>query len=58
MAELYDQVSQYIGFEPNEICLLITEEDRQMFQRIISEQEGMEDIIIDDYQFLLQHSYN
>ncbi|RIA99211.1 hypothetical protein C1645_811683 [Glomus cerebriforme] len=29
MAELRDQVSQYIGFKPNEICLLITEEDKQ-----------------------------
>ncbi|RGB21426.1 hypothetical protein C1646_778057 [Rhizophagus diaphanus] len=28
MAELRDQVSQYIGFEPNEIRLPITEEDR------------------------------
>ena len=58
MAELRDQVSQYIGFEPNKICLPITEEDRQIFRKIISEQEVMGDIVIDDYRFLLQHGHN
>ena len=36
MTELRDQVSQYIGFEPNEIHLPITEEDRQIFGKIIA----------------------
>ncbi|CAG8834729.1 6128_t:CDS:2, partial [Gigaspora margarita] len=48
----------YIGFEPNEIRLLITEEDRQVFCEIIADQEKMTDIIMDDYQFLLQHGHN
>ena len=51
MAELRDQVSQYIGFKPNEICLPITEEDRWLFSKIIADQEGMADIIMGDYQF-------
>jgi len=58
MTELRDQVSQYIGFEPNEICLPITEEDRWLFSKIISDQEGMADIVMDDYQFLQHHGHN
>ena len=58
MAELRDQVSQYIGFEPSEIRLPITEEDRQLFRKIISEQGGMGDIVMDDYRFLLRHGHN
>ena len=58
MAELRDQVSQYIGFESNKIRLLITEEDKQIFCKIISEQEVIEDIVINDYRFLLQHEHN
>ncbi|GES78249.1 hypothetical protein GLOIN_2v1770751 [Rhizophagus clarus] len=58
MSELRDQVSQYIGFEPNKIHLPITEEDRWLFNKIIADQEGMADIIMDDYQFLLQHGHN
>ncbi|CAG8841407.1 7452_t:CDS:2, partial [Gigaspora margarita] len=58
MTELHDQVSQYIGFEPNEICLPITEEDRQVFREIIADQELMGDIVMDDYQFLLHHGHN
>jgi len=58
MAELRDQVSQYTGFEPNKIRLPITEEDRQVFRKIITEQEGMTDIVIDDYRFLQQHGHN
>ena len=58
MAELRDQVSQYIGFKPSEICLLITEEDRQLFRKIISEQDGMGDIVMDDYRFLLCYGHN
>ena len=58
MTELHDQISQYIDFEPNEVHLLITEEDKQVFHKIISEQVRMKDIVIDDYQFLLHHSHN
>ncbi|CAI2192086.1 11538_t:CDS:2, partial [Funneliformis geosporum] len=58
MAELRDQISQYTGFEPNKIRLPITEEDKQIFCKIIIEQEGMTDIIIDDYQFLQQYGHN
>jgi hypothetical protein len=58
MAELRDQVSQYIGFEPSEIRLPITEEDRWVFRKIIADQEGMADIVMDDYRFLLQHEHN
>ncbi|CAG8782165.1 30599_t:CDS:2 [Gigaspora margarita] len=58
MAELRDQLSQYIGFEPNEIRLLITKEDRQVFHEIIADQKKMTDIVMDNYQFLLQHGHN
>ncbi|PKK56355.1 hypothetical protein RhiirC2_800203 [Rhizophagus irregularis] len=58
MAELRDQVSQYIGFEPNEIRLPITEEDRQIFRKIIADQEGMADIVIDDYRYLQRYGHN
>ncbi|CAG8737215.1 10702_t:CDS:2 [Gigaspora margarita] len=58
MAELLNKVSQYIGFEPNQICLPITEEDRQVFRKIIANQEGMADIVMDEYQILLQHGHN
>ncbi|CAB4396546.1 unnamed protein product [Rhizophagus irregularis] len=58
MAELRDIVSQYIGFESNEILLPITEEDRQEFRKIIADQEKMRDIVMDDYQFLQRHGHN
>ncbi|CAB4384670.1 unnamed protein product [Rhizophagus irregularis] len=58
MAELRDQVSQYIGFEPIEIYLPITENNRWQFRKIIADQEGMRDIVMDDYRFLLQHGHN
>ncbi|CAB4396717.1 unnamed protein product [Rhizophagus irregularis] len=58
MAEIRDQVSQYIGFEPNEIRLPITEEDRWLFSKIIADQEGMADIVMDDYRFLHHHGHN
>ncbi|CAG8836434.1 38604_t:CDS:2, partial [Gigaspora margarita] len=45
-------------FEPNEIRLPITEEDRQVFRKIIADQELMGDIVMDDYQFLLRHEHN
>ena len=52
MAELRDQVFQYIGIKPNEIRLPITEEDRQEFCKIIADQEKMTDIVMEDYRFL------
>ena len=58
MAELRDIVSQYIGFEPNKIRLPITEEDRWLFRKIIADQEGMADILMDNYRYLLQHGHN
>ena len=58
MAELRDQVSQYIRFEPNKIRLPITEEDRWLFSKIISDQEGMADIVMDDYRYLLRYGHN
>ena len=58
MAELRDQVSQYIGFSPNEIRLPITEEDRQEFRQIIADQEKMTDIVMDDYRFLQRYGHN
>jgi len=58
MAELRDQVPQYIGFEPNEIHLPITEENRWLFSKIIADQEGMADIVMDDYRYLLRYGHN
>ena len=58
MAELQEKVSQYIGIKSSEICLPITEEDRQEFCKIIADQEKMTDIVMDDYRFLLQHRHN
>ena len=58
MAELQEKVSQYIGIKSSEICLPITEEDRQEFRKIIADQEKMADIVMDDYRFLLQHRHN
>ena len=58
MAELRNIVSQYIEFELNEICLLITEEDKWLFCKIIADQEGIADILMDNYQYLLQHGHN
>ncbi|GES86509.1 hypothetical protein GLOIN_2v1770751 [Rhizophagus clarus] len=58
MAKLRDQVSQYIGIKPNEICLPITKEDRQVFRKIIADQEKMTDIVMDDYRFLQYHGHN
>ena len=58
MAELRDQVSQYIGFSPNEIRLPITEKDRQEFRKIIADQEGMADIVMDDYRYLQRYGHN
>ncbi|CAG8810098.1 13098_t:CDS:1, partial [Gigaspora margarita] len=58
MAKLHFQLSQYIGFESSEIRLSITEEDIQEFCKIILEQEGMGDIVRNNYRFLLCHGHN
>ncbi|CAG8832473.1 27749_t:CDS:2, partial [Gigaspora margarita] len=58
MAELRDKLSKYIGFLPNEVRLPITEEDRQLFRKLIAEQEEITDIVMDEYQFLIHHGYN
>ncbi|GES90614.1 hypothetical protein GLOIN_2v1791797 [Rhizophagus clarus] len=58
MAELRDQLFQYIGIKSSEICLLITEEDRQEFCKIIADQEKMTDIVMEDYRFLQNHGHN
>ena len=58
MAKLQEKISQYIGFEPNKIHFPITEEDRWLFSKIISDQERMADIVMDDYRYLLQHRHN
>ncbi|GES84373.1 DNA polymerase family B-domain-containing protein [Rhizophagus clarus] len=44
--------------KPNEICLPITKEDRQVFRKIIADQEKMTDIVMDDYRFLQHHGHN
>ncbi|CAJ0833396.1 14298_t:CDS:2 [Entrophospora sp. SA101] len=56
--ELRDQVSKYIGFNPEEIRLPVTDEDRQLFQELIADQEKMIDIVMDEYRFLLHHGHN
>ena len=58
MAELRDQLSQYIGIKSSEICLPITEEDKQKFWKIIANQKKMTDIVMEDYRFLQNHGHN
>ncbi|CAG8666320.1 17254_t:CDS:1 [Acaulospora morrowiae] len=53
--ELRDQISKYIGFSPEEIRLPITDEDKQLFRELISDQEKM---IMNEYRFLLHHGHN
>ncbi|RHZ50471.1 hypothetical protein Glove_498g34 [Diversispora epigaea] len=36
MSELREKLSQYIGFEPEEIYLPITDEDKQLFRELIT----------------------
>ena len=47
-----------LGFEPNEIRLPITEEDRWLFSKIIADQEGIADIVMDNYRYLLRYRHN
>ena len=56
--ELRDQISKYIGFSPEEICLPITDEDKQLFQELIADQEEMTDIVMNEYNHLLHIGYN
>jgi len=37
--ELRDQISKYIGFNPEEIRSPITDEDKQLFRKLIADQE-------------------
>ncbi|RHZ79481.1 hypothetical protein Glove_144g55 [Diversispora epigaea] len=48
MTELREKLSQYIGFEPEEIHLLITEEDKQLFRELITGQEEITDIVMEE----------
>ncbi|CAG8576331.1 4958_t:CDS:1 [Paraglomus occultum] len=56
--ELCDKLSKYIGFEPEEIRLPITDEDKQLFRELIADQEEMVDIVMDEYRFLLHRRHN
>ena len=55
--ELRDQISKYIGFNPEEIRSPITDEDKQLFQELI-DQEEMIDIVMNEYRFLLHYGHN
>ncbi|CAG8827887.1 23142_t:CDS:2, partial [Racocetra persica] len=43
---------------PEEICLPITDKDKQLFQELITDQKEMIDIVINEYRFLLHHGHN
>ncbi|RHZ81992.1 hypothetical protein Glove_115g93 [Diversispora epigaea] len=58
MSELCEKLSQYIGFEPEEIHLLITNEDKQLFRELITGQEEMTDIVMNEYRFLQHYGHN
>ncbi|RHZ77557.1 hypothetical protein Glove_176g6 [Diversispora epigaea] len=58
MSELREKLSQYIGFEPEEIYLPITDEDKQLFRELITGQEEKIDIVMNEYQFLLYYGHN
>ncbi|CAG8507981.1 7625_t:CDS:2, partial [Dentiscutata heterogama] len=45
-------------FLPNEVRLPITEEDRQLFRKLIAEQEEITDVVMDEYRFLLHYGHN
>ncbi|RHZ44398.1 hypothetical protein Glove_734g12 [Diversispora epigaea] len=54
MAELREKL--YIGFEPEEIYLSITKEDKQLFYKLIAGQERMTDIVMKEYQLVVSTS--
>ncbi|RHZ85014.1 hypothetical protein Glove_73g48 [Diversispora epigaea] len=58
MSELREKLSQYIGFEPEEIYLPITDEDKQLFRELITGQEEMIDIVMNEYRFLQHYGHN
>ncbi|RHZ76915.1 hypothetical protein Glove_187g145 [Diversispora epigaea] len=58
MSELREKLSQYIGFEPEEIYLPITNEDKQLFRELITGQEEMTDIVMNEYRFLQHYGHN
>ncbi|RHZ58776.1 hypothetical protein Glove_368g55 [Diversispora epigaea] len=58
MSELREKLSQYIGFEPEEIYLPITDEDKQLFRELITGQEEMTDIVMNEYRFLQHYGHN
>ncbi|CAG8770650.1 28121_t:CDS:2, partial [Racocetra persica] len=43
---------------PEEICLPITDKDKQLFQKLITDQEEMIDIVMNEYRFLLHYEHN
>ncbi|CAG8691107.1 6193_t:CDS:2, partial [Dentiscutata heterogama] len=55
MAELREQLSEFIGFKPDEIHFPETERDQQLFRKIIADQRMATNIVIDDFHFLLQY---
>lgn len=56
--KLQKRISEYIGFSPNEIRPPITKEDKQMYRKIITDQEQITDLVKDEYQHLLRTGYN
>ncbi|CAG8615618.1 10674_t:CDS:1, partial [Paraglomus occultum] len=50
-------ISKYIGFSPEEIRLPITDEDKQLFRELITDQE-MIDTVMNEYRFLLHYGHN
>src|SRR6185369_2962286 len=55
MAELREQLSEFIGFKPDEIRFPETERDQRLFRKIIADQRMATK---DDFYFLLRTGYN
>ena len=58
MAELREQLSEFIGFKPDEIRFPETERDQRLFRKIIADQRMANNIVMDDFYFLLRTGYN
>ena len=58
MAELREQLSEFIGFKPDEIRFPETERDKRLFRKIIADQRMATNIVLDDFHFLLCTGYN
>ena len=56
MAELCEQLSEFIGFKPDDICFPETKRDQWLFRKIIADQKMATNI--DDFHFLLCTGYN